>query len=237
MLLPVAGLKACYQKGLSHSLVLSLKWHNPHQQIPRQQILRQQILRQQKPQITETQTTETQTTEKSAEASLGESKVLITDFENEAEANRWRSVNDNVMGGNSQGGVSLSAEGTAIFTGTISLENNGGFSSVRRTADAEDFDGASAIALRIKGDGQRYQLRLKMSTFDRAPSYRAEFDTTAGEWMTLSFNLSDFEPVFRGRLVEGAPALDPDNIQEIGFLLGDGQSGEFTLEIDWIRAE
>ena len=42
----------------------------------------------------------------------------------------WRSINDGVMGGLSSGGMRLE-DGIAVFSGTLSLENNGGFSSVR----------------------------------------------------------------------------------------------------------
>ncbi|MEL6491634.1 MAG: CIA30 family protein [Cyanobacteria bacterium J06621_3] len=167
----------------------------------------------------------------------GENKVLITDFNNPAESSQWRTVNDTVMGGNSQSEFRLTPESTALFTGTISLENNGGFSSVRRRTDGSDFANAQVVTLRVKGDGLRYQLRLKMSESDRAVSYRTEFDTRDGEWITLSLDLDKFEPVFRGRIIEDAPALVPAEVQEIGILLGDKQSGEFELEIDWIRAE
>lgn len=176
----------------------------------------------------------TQTPAKTETQSM--SKSLITRFDTPTEAEQWWTVNDNVMGGLSQSAFSITPEGTGLFRGTLSLENNGGFTSVRRAANGADFAEANALSLRVKGDGRRYQLRLKMNNSDRAPSYRAEFDTRAGEWLTVSLPIDSFEPVFRGRVLKEAPDLVTTEIQQIGFLLSESQSGPFELEIDWIEA-
>lgn len=160
---------------------------------------------------------------------------VITDFASSTESDQWRTVDDNVMGGLSQGDLAVTQASTGLFSGTISLENNGGFSSVRRNVAGLEMSLEDAIALRIKGDGRQYQFRLKMDISDRAISYRAEFDTTAGEWTTVSLPLSSFEPVFRGRVVADAPPLVPAEVKEIGLLLASKQDGEFELEVDWIQ--
>ena len=152
------------------------------------------------------------------------------------EAQRWRNVDDTVMGGISQGDITLTAQGTGVFSGVLSLENNGGFSSVRRDTSDYDFSGVSRVAIRVRGDGRRYQLRLQTRDADRV-TYRAAFDTVADEWQTLSFAFDDFEPVFRGQVVDSAPTLSADGIYQVGFLIADKKRGEFNLEIDWIGAE
>ncbi|MEM9948409.1 MAG: CIA30 family protein [Cyanobacteria bacterium P01_D01_bin.36] len=162
--------------------------------------------------------------------------TTIADFDDPAEANGWRNVDDTVMGGVSQSAFSITEDGYGLFSGTLSLENNGGFTSVRRVASGEEFTGAQAMLLRVKGDGRPYQLRLKMETSDRAVSYKSEFETT-GEWQILRLPIESFEAVFRGRAVEDAPTLDPSEVKEIGFLLASKDSGDFQLEIDWIQAE
>ncbi|MEL6555932.1 MAG: CIA30 family protein [Cyanobacteria bacterium J06621_11] len=171
------------------------------------------------------------------ETDSNRSKSLITDFNSSTESDQWRTVNDTVMGGISQSSFSITPEGIGVFSGSLSLENNGGFSSVRREISAGALSGMAEIALRIKADGRPYQLRLKMNSSNRAPSYRAEFDTQDGEWITVTLPISTFEPVFRGRIVEDAPVLIPEEVVEMGFLLADNQSGEFEIAIDWIRAE
>lgn len=171
------------------------------------------------------------------ETDSNRSKSLITDFNSSTESDQWRTVNDTVMGGISQSSFSITPEGIGVFSGSLSLENNGGFSSVRRPLAETALAGATEVSLRVQGDGRPYQLRMKMSSADRAPSYRAEFDTQDGEWITVTLPFSDFEPVFRGRIIEDAPALIPEDVVEIGFLLADRQSGEFEMAIDWIQAE
>ncbi|MFK8182420.1 MAG: CIA30 family protein [Phormidesmis sp.] len=161
----------------------------------------------------------------------------ITHFSQESEeASRWRNVDDNVMGGISQGELSITTQGTGWFKGTLSLENNGGFSSVRRDTSDYDFSNISSVITRVKGDGRRYQLRIQTRDADSV-TYRAIFETTADEWQTVSVDVEAFEPVFRGRVIESAPSLNAEGIYQIGFLIADKKSGDFSLEVDWIGVE
>ncbi len=162
---------------------------------------------------------------------------MITEFDSAQEADRWRSVDDVVMGGVSDSDFTVTPEETGVFLGELSLENNGGFASVRRSVDEVDFARAKAIALRVKGDGRPYQLRLQTKTDNDSLSYRAEFETNADKWMEISLPIAEFEPVFRGEVVADAPELVPERVKQIGFLLADKQPGTFRLETDWIRIE
>jgi len=80
---------------------------------------------------------------------------------NTEEILRWRVINDDVMGGISQSRIELSPTATAIFSGQLSLENNGGFASIRRRADNYNLDGYTGVILKVKGDGRTYQFRVK----------------------------------------------------------------------------
>jgi monofunctional biosynthetic peptidoglycan transglycosylase len=83
------------------------------------------------------------------------SKPLI-DFGDASAARQWLSVNDGVMGGISRGGFRITDDKTLEFSGNLSLENRGGFASIRtRPADLK-MDGYDTIALRVKGDGRTY---------------------------------------------------------------------------------
>lgn len=53
------------------------------------------------------------------------------DMTAQEESEYWQAINDNVMGGVSQGNIHFS-DNYAVFSGEISLENNGGFTSVTR---------------------------------------------------------------------------------------------------------
>ena len=62
---------------------------------------------------------------------------MLIDFSdaNAEEILRWRVINDDVMGGLSQSRIELSPASTALFSGQLALENNGGFASILRGAD------------------------------------------------------------------------------------------------------
>ena len=76
-------------------------------------------------------------------------------FDQGNEQTRWVSVDDGVMGGVSHSGFSITNE-IGCFHGEVSLENGGGFASVRRQPD--DFEAtlttAHGISLRVCGDGR-----------------------------------------------------------------------------------
>lgn len=149
----------------------------------------------------------------------------------------WVAVNDGVMGGRSSGTSNVAA-GTLTFTGILSLENNGGFASVRSVGRDFDFTDISAVVLRVRGDGRRYQLRLATDARHRgmAVSYGAGFDTINGEWIEVRVPLAQLEPTARGASLQGLP-LDAQHIREIGLLIADKREGKFTLDVDWIGVE
>ncbi len=158
----------------------------------------------------------------------------ILDFSN-TKATRWDIINDGVMGGRSSSAVEATDRGTLRFTGHVSLENNGGFASTRTDLETLDLSGFEGMALRVRGDGRRYQLRLRMRPRDRI-AYKAAFETEPDEWTEVRVRFSDFRPTFRGRRPPDAPALDPATIGQIGFLIADQREGPFALEVDWISA-
>lgn len=166
----------------------------------------------------------------------GQSMKTIIDFA-DPEPTRWAIVNDGVMGGLSDSRLQLTGDGTALFSGVLSLENNGGFASTRALLDPMDLTGMAGLRVRVRGDGRSYELRLRTGGGFDGVAYRAEFGTTQDEWTEAFLPFSAFQPSFRGRVPRGAPALDLASIRQIGFLLGDGKEGPFQLEVAWIRVE
>ena len=160
----------------------------------------------------------------------------LMDFESEEKAPKWFAVNDGVMGGLSKGQPEIKA-GALHFRGDLSLENNGGFSSIR-TNGSFDFSGKEALVMRVKGDGRTYQLRLQTDALYRGSeiSYGANFDTKQGQWIEVKIPLEKLSPSWRGRRLDGPP-LDLSKIGQIGLLLGDKKAGSFALEVDWIAVE
>ena len=169
----------------------------------------------------------------STNSETSETEQTLIDFRNTS-ASAWQIVNDSVMGGISLSTLQLHGDGYAQFTGTVSLENNGGFASVRTRAQRPvNLSGFDGFSVHVLGDGKTYSLRLRTVKNGRLTSYsyEARFTTTPGEWETHKLAYSDFNPVFRGRAVRGNPELNSDAILEIGFMIQDGQEGPFHLDI------
>lgn len=162
------------------------------------------------------------------------SPATLYDFKAESPARDWRIVDDVVMGGRSSGNFEINAEGHGHFHGYVSLENNGGFSSVRNSDINTSVEGYASIRLRLKGDGKRYQLRIKDEASKRY-SYIQYFETS-GEWQEIDLPLADFYPSFRGQKLD-LPNFKGSKIEEIAFLIANYKAEEFGLLIDWIQVQ
>lgn len=153
---------------------------------------------------------------------------VIFDFNKKADISTWQIVDDGVMGGKSSSTLTLNKEGFGVFEGTISLDNNGGFSSVQHRFDKIAVNNYSKIILRLRGDGKKYQFRIKTNAGDYY-SYIASF-STSGEWQEIEIALKDMYPSFRGRKLD-QPNFSNDSIEEITFLIGNKKEETFKLLI------
>jgi NADH dehydrogenase [ubiquinone] 1 alpha subcomplex assembly factor 1 len=168
------------------------------------------------------------------EEALAKDKLI--QFDGSESEPKWLAENDGVMGGVSKGGPELK-DGSLHFSGVLSLENDGGFSSAQ--ADMKyDFSGKSGIVVRVKGDGRTYQFRLATDARYRGSeiSYWAEFETKKGEWVEVKIPFGEFSPSHHGRQLDGPP-LDVSKIEQVRFLIGDGKAGPFSMEVDWVDVE
>ena len=166
---------------------------------------------------------------------LAEERVLF-EFAKPAASRDWQSVNDGVMGGISDGRFKISENKTLGFYGALSLENNGGFASVRSRPKKLGLEAGDAILARLKGDGREYTFNLYVPRPLTAFSYRASFKTTAGEWIEVRIPLDKFVATSFGRVISNAAPMNPGEITSVGFLLSDKKVGPFKLDVDWIKA-
>jgi len=153
----------------------------------------------------------------------------IFDFNKTATIKNWVVVDDVVMGGESAGTFSLSEDGHGVFKGRVSLDNNGGFSSVRYDCNKITIDDLTKVVLKLKGDGKDYQFRIK-SNGGSYYSYITTF-TTSGSWQEISVPLRDMYPSFRGRKLNMAN-FSGKQIEEVAFLIGNKKNEDFKLMID-----
>jgi len=160
--------------------------------------------------------------------------LVIFDCNHKKNSEDWKVVNDGVMGGKSRGLFSFNEKGSCIFSGNVSLENNGGFSLLRYRFAKIVAEKYSKITIKIKGDGKRYQIRLR-STITDEHVYVSFFQTING-WETISFDLSTMYPTFRGKKLK-RPNYNKSNIEEVAFLIGNKEKEDFRLEINAIILE
>jgi hypothetical protein len=157
--------------------------------------------------------------------------TTIFDFNKKSDTTNWKIVDDVVMGGKSSGTFQVNKEGNGVFEGRVSLENNGGFSSLRYRFDKISTEPYSKIMLKVKGDGKTYQFRVKSKSSDYY-SYITYFNTNK-DWQTIALSLADMYPAFRGRKLD-ISNYDQESIEEIAFLIGNKKEESFQLEIDAI---
>ena len=160
---------------------------------------------------------------------------IIYDFQKATNATAWQVVNDDVMGGVSTSRFCLT-NGVASFQGKVSLENNGGFASVRSVPASHTLSGCDAFVIRVRGDGRRYKFTARtVQSFDSA-IYQCAFATKKGEWEEQRLPAKDFVPTFRGHVLSGEPPLNLAKVTSVGFLSSDKQDGSFRLDVAWIKA-
>jgi monofunctional biosynthetic peptidoglycan transglycosylase len=162
-----------------------------------------------------------------------EGRVLF-DFTGQSAAKAWVNVNDGVMGGVSDGRFKITDHKTMEFFGTLSLENNGGFASVRSRPMKFNLKAGESVGARVRGDGREYKLNLYVSRDAGRYSYRQTFKTKKGEWIEVSLPVDKFVATWRGRMFPDQK-LDPSKVNSVGFLLADKKAGPFKLEVDWIK--
>ena len=160
------------------------------------------------------------------------SKMMIFNFEKKSDVNDWRVVDDVVMGGVSKSKITINEAGNGVFSGYVSLENNGGFSSVRHQFGNMDVSNYNKFIIRIKGDGKNYQFRVK-SKLNEYYYYKHEFLTNKA-WQTIEIPFKELVATFRGRLLN-MPSFGNKTLEEIGFLISNKKEESFHFEMDFIK--
>ena len=160
----------------------------------------------------------------------------LFDFTSPEAAERWVTVNDDVMGGRSEGGPAFTDE-TLVFSGATNTDG-GGFSSIRTRPSPLDLGEADGLAVRYRADGRQYE--VSAHTGERAGfaavAFRAPLPVVEDDgWHEARVPFSAFRASARGRALPER-RLDPARIQSVGVFIYDGVSGPFRIELDRIGA-
>jgi len=143
----------------------------------------------------------------------------------------WEVVNDTVMGGRSQSEIKKTEDGGLLFTGKVSLENNGGFASVRSKSSSGLLESEGHFLLRVLGDGRTYTMDLRTGLMRGAFSWKQEIQTEDKKVLELKLPLADFYPTTFGKRIPIGTRLSPSAVRSLGFMLYDGKEGPFELKI------
>lgn len=167
-----------------------------------------------------------------------ESDVALVDLDDAANVATWTTVNDPVMGGASTSQVTFGGNGL-VFSGTISLDHNGGFASARSPQDPDigrKASGAKSLHVRARGDGKIYLLKVGIA--GQPWSYIQRFPTEAAAQRTYDLPVDGFQPV--GMRLDPEPdaprTLDPSLIDQVSVYILDKQQGPFEITVNAIEA-
>ncbi len=146
---------------------------------------------------------------------------------------KWSSVNDDVMGGKSNS-MFIIKSGVGVFSGKVSLENNGGFASTRHTLKNNPMLPATThINIEVKGDGRVYQFRVRDKK-SKGIAYKMEFKTIADKWIQVQIPIKSMVSSFRGRYMPGFVDPPAPDVSQISLLIADKKAGSFKLEVKTI---
>ena len=165
---------------------------------------------------------------------LVSTQLTLVDFSEERAIRNWRMTNDNVMGGVSTASLERDENGFGVFSGRVSTANNGGFAMTRLPLKIMFNETFKTIKLKVKGDGKKYQFRIKSNSPQRY--WYVQSFQTSNEWEEISLPLDAFYPSYRGYRLNQENFSD-NTIRDIAILIGNKVDENCELMIDTIVLE
>jgi monofunctional biosynthetic peptidoglycan transglycosylase len=159
------------------------------------------------------------------------------DFGKGKDGRSWLVVNDGVMGGLSEGNAQLT-DNSILFQGNVSLDNNGGFSSLRSQFSNKKLEQYKEVKIRYRSSGISLAMTLSVSRRWYVPNYKTSLAGTEGEWKTVTLPLKDFRKHYIGRPMNETLNKDAqESVMRFGFITDEKKYGSFEFEIDYILFE
>lgn len=162
-------------------------------------------------------------------------KSTLADFTLRETRALWKVVNDDVMGGISTSTVAVGEYSSLLFSGEVSLQNNGGFASLRSPVDDYDFSNYEGFLIKVKGDGKTYSMSFRQTKYFTGYNYNLKFETEKDKWQIIKLPFKDFKLKYYGREVNDSNSSNKKEIKQLSILISDKQEGLFKIEIEWIK--
>ena len=144
----------------------------------------------------------------------------------------WKYFSDQVMGGVSDGQVSLEQDGDMVFTrltGNVRTDNNGGFIQLRTSTSLsnkplmfkmlhnskKDGKKLKGVRLKVKGNGEKYHIFLQTTIFYRLPTgYHITTFDTSPDWKMVDLPFNKFKELNSNKNSN----FDANNIKTFGIV-------------------
>jgi|TARA_B110000196_G_C20916149_1_gene552993 hypothetical protein len=127
-------------------------------------------------------------------SSLG-NEVLFEDFNNNPQ-DQWEFISDQVMGGESYGTVEFINQKNKLFarmTGSVSLENNGGFIQFRKKLKKSFDKNSKGIKIVARGNTEQYFIHIRTKgTLLPWQYYQAAFSVNSN-WQSITIPIESFK--------------------------------------------
>lgn len=159
------------------------------------------------------------------------------DFGKSKDGQTWRIINDGVMGGLSKGYLDFQVD-AIVFKGEVSLENNGGFTSLRSPYQRFDLSAYEKVVIRLKSTGQ--PLAFTMNTDQRwyVPYFKHRIEVSSQDWEIVEVPLQAFKAYRLGQALDyNLNEGNATQVIRLGFITDSKAAGNFEAIIDYVRFE
>eukprot|EP01138_Halocafeteria_seosinensis_P005353 gb/GECG01005472.1/.p1 GENE.gb/GECG01005472.1/~~gb/GECG01005472.1/.p1 ORF type:complete len:251 (+),score=20.69 gb/GECG01005472.1/:1-753(+) len=173
-------------------------------------------------------------------------KAPLFEFKRYEDIDRFHVHSDRVMGGSSVCSFSIKQYenfSTGCFQGILrgnkSFGSSNSFCSFRTkpSEKLKNFHVYSALEMRLRSDGRRYQVYLSdLPNEEATPDiFRAEFQVLPYEWATIACPFDEFMTIRKGIITPYQRPLDRECLHGFGISVADGQDGPFYLELQYVN--
>jgi NADH dehydrogenase [ubiquinone] 1 alpha subcomplex assembly factor 1 len=148
----------------------------------------------------------------------------------------WVLLSDNIMGGVSKSKLDYT-ENTMVLSGNISLDNFGGFSSVKTTFGKYDLSQFKGVKIKFKSTNQKFAFTLEDSRNWTLPNFKGNFySDKVNIWEEKTIYFNDFKEYQVGEPT-GEKLNDNSlkNIVRMGIITTEKKEGPFSIEIDYVE--
>ncbi|MFD1161146.1 MULTISPECIES: CIA30 family protein [Hwangdonia] len=172
-------------------------------------------------------------------ALLSSASGIVFNFGTQHNTENWRIVNDGVMGGVSTSSL-IENDNAILFKGETSLDNNGGFASIRTLIDKGRLKDCKTMTIRFKSSSTHRTFGLSLKTSQRyyIPYHKFTFTPKSTDWEELKINITEFKHYRISEIIgENMPLEVLKEVFNIALIVSDGKAGDFNIEIDYIKFE